>query len=130
MIEFHILVSKNFIIDFLKEFFFFCKKNKIFSNLIVLKRLKQKKKYINFSGDGVSFSADFSKNNNFSKIKKFFIKKQSKYLYNFYYAKDSVVSKKDIIFDKQFYMFKKKITCLSKNNKISSILSDRLEITK
>ncbi|WP_440912524.1 FAD-binding protein [Candidatus Pelagibacter sp.] len=130
MIEFHILVPENFIIKFLNEFFFFCKKNKIFSNLIVLKRLKQKKKYINFSGDGVSFSADFSVNDNYSKIKNFFIKKQSKYFYNFYYAKDSVVSKKEIIFDKQFYMFKKKITSLSKNKKISSILSDRLGITK
>ena len=129
-IEFHILVPKNSIITFLKEFFLFCKTNKIFSNLIVLKRLKYKKKYINFGGDGVSFSADFSVNNNLSKIKSFFMENQHKYSYNFYYAKDSVVSKKDIIFDKQFFMFKNKITRLNKKKKISSMLSDRVGITK
>ena len=129
-IEFHILVPKNLIIIFLEDFFLFCKKNKIFSNLIVLKRLKYKKKYINFGGDGVSFSADFSINHNLSLIKNFFMEKQSKYSYNFYYAKDSVVSKKDIIFDKQFFMFKNKILKLNKKRKISSILSDRIGITK
>ncbi len=43
MIEFHILVPKKLIIEFLKDFFFFCRTHKIFSNLIVLKRLKYKK---------------------------------------------------------------------------------------
>ncbi len=130
MVEFHILVPKKLIINFLNDFFLFCKKNKIFSNLIVLKRLKHKKKYINFGGDGVSFSADFSVNNNFQIIKSFFMKNQKKYSYNFYFAKDSIVSKKEINFDKQFFMFKTKINNLNKHNKISSILSDRIGVTK
>lgn len=130
MVEFHILLPKKLIINFLNDFFRFCKKNEIFSNLIVLKRLKHEKKYINFGGDGISFSADFSINNNFPIIKSFFIKNQRKYSYNFYYAKDSVVSKKAINFDKQFFMFKNKINNLNKNNKISSILSDRIGVTK
>ena len=46
MVEFHILVPKKSIINFLNQFFLFCTNNKIFSNLIVLKRLKHvKKKY-------------------------------------------------------------------------------------
>ena len=130
MLEIHILVPKNFIISFLNDFFRFCKKNKIFSNLIFLKNLKNKKKYINFSGDGVSFSADFSINNNFQIIKSFFIKNQKKYSYNFYFAKDSIVSKKGINFDKEFFMFKNKVNKLNKYNKISSILSDRIGVTK
>ena len=130
MVEFHILVPKKFIIHFLNQFFLFCNDNKIFSNLIVLKRLKNKKKYINFSGDGVSVSADFSINKNFKKVKDFFISNQKKYKYIFYYAKDSIVSKKNLNFDKGFYDFKKKIKFLNKKNKIKSILSDRIGITK
>ena len=129
-IEFHILVPKKFLINFLNDFFIFCKKNKIFSNLIVLKKLKIKKKYINFGGDGFSFSADFSINHKFPIVKKFFLTNQKKYFYNFYYAKDSVVSKNNINFDKQFYMFKKKIKNFNKEIKLSSILSDRIGITK
>ena len=130
MVEFHILVPKKSIINFLNQFFLFCTNNKVFSNLIVLKRLKHVKKNINFSGDGVSVSADFSVNKNFDKVKNFFISKQKTYKYSFYYAKDSVVSKKNFKFDKQFYNFKKKINSLNKQNKIKSILSDRVGITK
>lgn len=128
--EFHILVPKNLIINFLEDYFLFCNKNKIFSNLIVLKKLKNEKKYINFGGDGVSFSADFSINHKITMVKNFFIQNQKKYLYNFYYAKDSIVSKNNIIFDKQFFLFKKKIKKMNKKMKISSILSDRIGITK
>lgn len=129
MIEIHILVPKNSILKFLNDYFLFCNRERIFSNLIVLKRLKNKKRYINFGGNGVSFSADFTNNDNFSKIKSFFIKHQKKYAYNFYFAKDSVVSKKEFSFDKQFFLFKNKIKSIN-NNKISSILSDRIGITK
>ena len=130
MIEFHILIPKNFVIKFLKDFFLFCNTNKIFSNLIVLKRLKYKKKYINFGGDGVSFSADFSINQKFSMIKNFFMQKQKKYFYNFYFAKDSIVSKNNMINDKQFFLFKNKIKKINKKIKINSILSDRIGVTK
>ena len=58
------------------------------------------------------------------------MKNQKKYSYNFYFAKDSIVSKKEINFDKQFFMFKTKINNLNKHNKISSILSDRIGVTK
>ncbi len=130
MIEFHILIPKNFVIKFLNDFFLFCNTNKIFSNLIVLKRLKYKKKYINFGGDGVSFSADFSINQKFPMIKNFFMQKQKKYFYNFYYAKDSIVSKKNIINDKQFFLFKNNIKKINKKIKINSLLSDRIGVTK
>ena len=124
------MVPKKFLINFLKDFFIFCNKHKVFSNLIVLKKLKIKKKYINFGGDGVSFSADFSINRKFQIVKNFFLTNQKKYLYNFYYAKDSIVSKNNINFDKQYYLFKKKIKNFNKEIKLRSILSDRIGITK
>ena len=86
------------------------------------------KKNINFSGDGVSVSADFSVNKNFDKVKNFF-SKQKIYKYSFYYAKDSVVSKKILNLINNFITLKK-INSLNKQNKIKSILSDRVGITK
>lgn len=128
-VEVHILIPKKKAISFLKSFFEFCKRNKIYSNLIVLKRLKHKKKFINFAGDGLAFSADFTINKNYSDIKSFFLNNAHKYNYIFYTAKDSIFSKKNFKFDKNFIKFKKEIKKINKNNKISSLLSDRTGIT-
>ena len=128
-IEFHILVPKKNAVNFLKKFFGFCSKNKVFSNLIVLKRLKSKKKNINFKGDGLSISCDFVINKNYNKIINFYLENAKKYGYIFYFAKDQIVSKKNYKFDKEFYEFKKKIKFINKKNKINSLLSNRIGLT-
>ena len=129
-LEFHILVPKENIFNFLNVFFIFCKKNKIFANLIVLKRLKAKQKNIRFTGDGVALSFDFKVTKNIDKIKNFYLKNAKKYGYNFYFAKDCIVSKSNFTFNDEFYKFKKKINKINNNNKIKSLLSNRLGLTK
>lgn len=129
-LEFHILIPKKNIFNFLKFFFTFCKNNKIFANLIVLKILNAKRKNICFMDDGVSLSCDFKVNKNINKIKNFYLKNAKRFGYNFYFAKDSIVSKSNFIFNDEFYKFKKKINKINKNNKIKSLLSNRLGLTK
>ena len=128
-VELHILIPKKYIFNFLKHFLSFCEQNKIYSNLIVLKKLKSKEKNICFMGDGVSISCDFKIDKNFKKIKKFYLKNAKKYEYNFYFAKDNIISKENFSFNKEFYKFKKRINIINKDSKVRSLLSNRLGLT-
>ena len=80
-------------------------------------------------GDGVSISCDFKIDKNFKKIKKFYLKNAKKYEYNFYFAKDNIISKENFSFNKEFYKFKKRINIINKGSKIRSLLSNRLGLT-
>ena len=127
-VEFHILVPDRYAINFLKLFFTYCQKHKIYSNLIVLKRLKSNPKYLNFYGNGLAISCDFKIDNNFYKVKKFFLKNSFKYNYSFYLAKDSQALKDNFILNKGYHNLKNKLKKYNKNDKFKSNLTRRIGI--
>ena len=129
-LEFHLFIKKDSLTHFLNDFFIFCKKNLIYSNLIVLKRFKTLDHVNDYLSnfDGYSLSFDF-KNHNTKILKNFFLIKSRKYKYFFYFAKDLFGSNKCFFERKKFNKFKSRIVKFNKYKKFSSLLSDRYKIT-
>lgn len=128
-LEFHLFIEKEYLLNFLNDFFDFCKKNSFYSTLIVLKKFDIKDHINDYlcNFDGYSLSFDF--NNNVSKLKNFFLIKSYKYKYFFYFAKDLFGTKKSFFNKEKFNKFRIRINKFNKYKKFSSILSDRYQIT-
>lgn len=129
-LEFHLFIEKEYLLNFLNDFFDFCKQNSFYSTLIVLKKFNLKDHINDYlcNFDGYSLSFDFN-NSNVSKLKNFFLIKSYKYKYFFYFAKDLFGTKKSFFNKEKFNKFRIRINKFNKYKKFSSILSDRYQIT-
>ncbi len=126
--EIQFIIPKNKFKKILSEISFFFKKEKIFSPFVVIKKVNDKGKYLNFCGSGYSISLDFEINKNFKTLKLFFnsIIKKNKLKVNF--SKDLIVNKFNASNYPDFKIFKKEISLLNPQKKINSIFSKRLHI--
>ena len=112
-------------------FLSFCKVNKIFSNLIVLKKFEKSKRinFLNNLSDGYGLSLDFSNDKKTKFIKNFFLKNAKKFNYTFYLAKDLFGDEKILNSKKNYLKFKKDLKKFNKKNKFRSLLSNRYKLT-
>ena len=122
------LIPKNKFEVVLNEISIFLNKNKIFSIFIVLKKIQEKGKYLNFSGEGYSVSFDFGINKKQYILKSFLNTIFKKYNLRVNFTKDLITSKNNVNNYKEFQMFKKSLLKINPNRTISSLLSKRLEI--
>ena len=122
------MVPKKKFRDILSQIYFFFKKEGLFSSFIVIKKVNEKGKYLNFAGSGYSVSLDFTINNKFDLLKHFLneIIKVNKLKVNF--AKDFITDETNAYNYKEFKMFKKNVTKLNKKRKINSFFSRRINI--
>ena len=126
--EIQFLVPKKKFKKILAKIHFFFKKEKVFSPFVVIKKVNERGKYLNFCGSGYSISLDFGINKNFEKIKIFFnsIIKENKLRVNF--SKDLIVDRTNAFNYPGFKTFKKEISLLNPQKKLNSIFSKRLKI--
>ena len=98
----------------------------IYSCFIVVKKLREKGKFLNYSGDGYSISFDFPINENF-KITKIHLNHMiKKYNLKINLSKDLITEKNNISSTSGYKSFCRNIRSLNKNKKLNSIFSDRL----
>ena len=128
MFQIQFLVSHNKFSDILSQIYLFFKEERLFSSFIVIKKVNEKGKYLNFVGFGYSVSLDFTINNKFDLLKHFLneIIKINKLKVNF--AKDFITNESNAYNYKEFKMFKKDVAALNKKRKINSFFSRRINI--
>ena len=95
---------------------------------MVIKKVNEKGKYLNFAGKGYSVSLDFIINNKFNLLKDFFneIVRVNKLKVNF--AKDFIANESNAYNYKEFKKFKKDLLILNKKRKLNSYFSKRINI--
>ena len=114
-----------FLIDKISTFFH---EKRIKSTFIILKKINENGKYLNFYGKGYSISFDLEKNNNFNEIKLFFNNLINKYDLRLNYSKDSISNHKT---DKENFIirkFSKDLKAVDKNKIYNNEFSKRLKI--
>jgi len=128
MFQIQFLVPKEKFKDILSQIHHFFRKEDIFSSFIVIKKINEKGKYLNFAGKGYSVSLDFTINNKFKLLKIFFnnIVKVNNLKVNF--AKDFIISESNAYNYKEFKKFKKDLLILNKKKKLNSYFSKRINI--
>ena len=119
-------MEKNNFENLLNDFSTFFKKKMIYSCFIVIKKLNEKGKFLNYFGDGYSISFDFPVDKNFETLKKYLNQMIKKYNLRINLSKDLITEKKNINTLKEYSTFCKNIKFLNKNKKLNSIFSDRL----
>jgi len=128
LFQFQFLVPENKFKDILKILFIFFKEKKLFSSFIVIKKMKEKGKYLNFVGNGYSISFDFQIDDKFSLLKKFLNETARKHKLKVNFAKDFITNELNAYNYPEFKHFKKKIFTLNPKRKLNTILSKRLKI--
>ncbi len=112
----------------IKEISNFFKINSIKSTFVILKKVNEIGKFLNFYGKGYSLSFDFEKNKNYNRMKLFFNKLIYKHDLKLNFSKDSIsnykIFKNDIVFKK----FIKDIKLLDKKKFYKNEFSKRLKI--
>jgi len=128
MFQVQFLVPKEKFIDILSQIHIFFKNENIFSSFVVIKKVNEKGKYLNFAGKGYSVSLDFIINNKFNLLKDFFneIVRVNKLKVNF--AKDFIANESNAYNYKEFKKFKKDLLILNKKRKLNSYFSKRINI--
>ena len=100
------------------------------STFIILKKINEKGKYLNFYGKGYSISFDFENNYQSKNVKNFFSKLIFKNQLRTNFSKD-IIQKHEFIKNKiEYNKFKKEIKTLDKNEIITSEFSKRLRLKK
>ena len=122
------VIPKNKFKKILGEISTFFEKKKLFSPFVVIKRIDEKGKYLNYYGSGYSISFDFKINKRFENIKFFFNSIIHKYKLKVNFSKDLVVDKINASNYPEFKLFKKEILLLNSKKKINSLFSKRLKI--
>ena len=120
------IVEKNNFESLLNNFSKFFKKKKVYSCFIVIKKLNEKGKFLNYFGNGYSISFDFPVDKNFGILKKYLNQMIKKYNLRINLSKDLVTKKSNMNTLKEYRTFCKNIKFLNKNKKLNSIFSDRL----
>ena len=120
------IVKKENFQKLFNDFSLYFKKKMIYSCFIVVKKLREKGKFLNYSGDGYSISFDFPINKNF-KITKIHLNHMiKKYNLKINLSKDLITEKNNISSTSGYKSFCRNIRSLNKNKKLNSIFSDRL----
>jgi len=115
----------SFIIDKISTFFH---EKRIKSTFIILKKINENGKYLNFYGKGYSISFDLEKNNNFNEIKLFFNNLINKYDLRLNYSKDSISNHKTHKENFVITKFSKDLKVVDKNKIYNNEFSKRLKI--
>lgn len=127
-VQVQFLIPSNKLEIVLGEISDFFTTNKIFSSFIILKKFKEKGKYLNFSGSGYSISFDFVITNKYNILKSFLNKLFKKYKLKVNFTKDLITEKNNAYNYKEFKKFKKDLLKINKYKKINSLFSRRLKI--
>ena len=96
MVSQFLIPEKKFkkILNEISEYF---NENKIFYDFVILKKFKENCKYLNFSGSGYSISFTFVIDKKYDLLKKFLNNIFAKYNLKIDLAKDSILSKENIL---------------------------------
>jgi len=113
------------IIRIISKFF---SKNKVKSTFIIIKKINEKGKYLNFFGKGYSISFDFDNDLKSKKIKIFFLKLISTNNLKINFSKDIIQKSKFIKDKKEYINFKKDLKYLDKQEIINNEFSKRLKL--
>ncbi len=127
-IQFQFYVSEKILIKVLNEISLFYQKNKIHSTFIILKKIDEKGKYLNFHGKGISIGMDVPIKQNFKKLRVFLNNLFIKYKIRINFSKDTISS---YIYAKNlngYKEFKKDLYKFNKKRKINSLFSIRSKI--
>ena len=124
--ELQVLVSNKKFEKFLSEVSFFLKEQSSFSSFVIIKKINEKGKYLNFFGNGFSLSFDFLISRKTDNLVIFLNKMIKKYNLNVNLSKDLITNKSNISCLKRYTMFKKNILHLDRKRKLKSIFSKRL----
>ena len=124
--ELQILVSNKKFEKFLAEVSFFLKEKSFFSSFVIIKKISEQGKYLNFFGNGFSISFDFLIKKKTNNLVIFFNKMIKKYNLNVNLSKDLITNKSNVNYLKRYKMFKKNILYLDRKRKLQSIFSKRL----
>ena len=127
-IQVQFLISKRKLEKVLEEISDFFIANKIFSSFIILKKIKEKGKYLNFYGSGYSISFDFVINSKYKILRIFLNKLFKKHKLKVNLTKDLITEKNNAYNYKEFKKFKKDLLKVNKSRKINSLFSKRLKI--
>lgn len=127
-IQVQFLIPENKFKKILEEISEFFNTYKIYSSFIILKKFKEKGKYLNFSGNGYSISFDFVINSKYQILKTFLNKIFKKYKLKVNFTKDLITEKNNAYNYKEFKKFKKDLLKINKSRKINSLFSKRLKI--
>jgi len=128
LFQFQFLIpEKKFrtIMFILSEFFI---REGIHSSFVVIKRIKETGKYLNFAGSGYSVSLDFPINKKFAKLKKFLKALIHSHKFKVNFTKDSICDEINANNYKDFKIFKKRLLSLNPKKVINSRFSKRLNI--
>ena len=110
------------------EISLFFRVNSIKSTFVILKKVNEFGKYLNFYGRGYSLSFDFEKNKNYDKIKVFFNKLIYNYNLKLNFSKDSISNHKIFKNIIGFKNFIKNIKLIDKKKIYNNEFSKRLKI--
>ena len=106
----------------------FFKLNNLFSSFVIIKKMNESEKYLNFSGTGFSISIDFKIDKKYKILVDFFNNLIKRYKLKVNLSKDLITNYDNIKHYRKFNLFKKKVIKLN-NKKISSLFSSRIKIT-
>ena len=119
--------EKNFrkVITEISEYFY---KNKVKSTFIIVKKIKEKGKYLNFYGKGYSISLDFDNDFKSKNIKNFFLNLISKNNLKINYSKDIIQEVKYIKGKKEYKEFKKNLKRFDRKKNLYNEFGKRLQL--
>ena len=106
----------------------FLYEKKIYSGFVIIKKFKEKGKYLNFSGAGYSISFDFQIDHKFDDLKLFFNNIFEKYKLKINFSKDLISKKRNVYNYKEFKDFKKNLFTINPKKKMNSLFCKRLGI--
>ena len=112
----------------IKEISIFFRINSIKSTFIILKKVNEIGKYLNFYGKGYSLSFDFEKNKNYNKMKVFFNNLICNHDLKLNFSKDSISNHKIFKNNIEFKRFIKNIKLSDREKIYNSEFSKRLKI--
>tara|TARA_B100000963_G_scaffold352001_1_gene364512 strand:- start:1268 stop:2581 length:1314 start_codon:yes stop_codon:yes gene_type:complete len=127
-IQFQFCSPEKKLIKILNEIDYYFKKNKLHSTFIILKKIEEKGRYLNFYGKGISVSMDVPVNKGFREFKDFLNKLCLKNKLRMNLSKDIIASHDYIKKLGGYTDFKKDLYNFNKKRKLNSIFSSRLKI--
>ena len=126
--EVQFLVKERDFVDALNRISEFFTKEKVFSTFIIIKKMNEKGKYLNYYGKGFSISMDMPINSKFLKTKKFLNNLFKEFKVKINFSKDSICDKKNAKKHVEYIKFKKDLNLINRGRKLNSLFSNRLGI--